>query len=287
LLNYPFTLLKPFPIFANKKNMYNKYFPENEYHTPANYKRSIWDILSFGTSLYFKAGFFKYLIKNRNLALANKYDTEQWAKSSYEIFRFSEDCGGKYHITGFNYIDQVKDEPVVFISNHMSTLETMVFPCLIAPVKEVTFVVKDILTTENIFGPIMRARNPIAVGRKDSRKDLMTVLTEGQNKLKEGTSIIIFPQHTRRAEFIPEDFNSLGIKLAQKAGVKVVPMAIKTDFWENGRIVKNMGVNHRNLPVFIKIGEPMEIKSSGKEEHQFTIDFISQSMEEWKDIRNK
>lgn len=280
--------VKTFFTFASKFTcMYNQYFPENEYHTPPNQKRSIWDVLSLGTSFYFKAGFLKFVIQNRKLALTNNYDTARWAHSSYEILKFSEGCGGKYHITGFDYVDQVKDEPVVFISNHMSTLETMVFPCLIAPVKEVTFVVKDTLTSDNLFGPIMRARNPIAVGRKDSRKDLLTVMNEGQQKLKEGTSVIIFPQHTRRPDFRPEEFNSLGIKLAQKAGVKVIPMAIKTDFWENGKLVKDLGINHRNLPVFIKFGEPIEIKGTGKEEHQSVVDFIERNLNNWKHIRNK
>lgn len=267
--------------------MFNKYFPENEYHTPVDHKRSVWDVLSLGSSLYFKVGFFNFVVKNRKLALANNYGTENWALSSYEIFKFSENCGGKYHISGFNYVDEVKDEPVVFISNHMSTLETMVFPCLIAPVKEVTFVVKESLTTNGLFGPIMRARNPIAVGRTDSRKDLITVMTEGQQKLAEGTSVIIFPQSTRATIFKPEEFNSMGIKLAQKAGVRVVPMAIKTDFWENGRIVKDLGINNRNLPVFIKFGKPMKVEGSGKDEHRFIVDFIANSLEKWKDIRNK
>jgi 1-acyl-sn-glycerol-3-phosphate acyltransferase len=261
--------------------MYNNYFPENEYHTPSDHKRSVWDILSFGTSIYFKLGFACKVLKNRKLALSGNYGTARWAQSSFEVMRFSENCGGKYHITGFNFVDQVKDEPVVFISNHMSTLETMVFPCLIAPVKEVTFVVKDSLTTSKVFGPVMRARNPIAVGRKDSRKDLITVLTEGQQKLKEGCSIIIFPQSTRKLDLKPEEFNSLGIKLAQKAGVRIVPMAIKTDFWENGKIIKDLGIARRKIPVFIKFGEPIEIKGSGKEEHQLVIDFIRKNLEEW------
>jgi 1-acyl-sn-glycerol-3-phosphate acyltransferase len=112
-------------------------------------------------------------------------------------------------------------------------------------------------------------------------------MTEGQQKLKEGTSVIIFPQHTRRNDFRPEEFNSLGVKLAQKAGVKVVPMAIKTDFWENGKIIKDLGINRRTIPVFIKFGEPITVKGSGKEEHQFIVDFIQQNANEWKNIRNK
>ncbi|MCF8357178.1 MAG: 1-acyl-sn-glycerol-3-phosphate acyltransferase [Prolixibacteraceae bacterium] len=261
--------------------MYNKYFPENEYHTPANHKRSVWDILSLGGSAYFKIRFLKFVLQNRRYALDGVYDTARWAHSSYEIFKFVEDCGGKFHITGFDHVDAVKDEPVVFISNHMSTLETMIFPCLIAPVKEVTFVVKDNLIRSKTFGPVMRARDPIAVGRTDSRKDLMTVLNEGKEKLIKGTSIIIFPQSTRKLDCNPSEFNSLGVKLAQKNKVRIVPMAIKTDFWENGKLVKDLGIARRKKPIHIKFGEPMAIRGSGKEEHQFVVDFIQDHLREW------
>lgn len=261
--------------------MLNKYFPVNDYHTPADRKRIIWDRLSMGSSFYFKLKFIDILFFNRKIALKGKYDTEQWALSSYSIQKYCEDCGAKFHILGLDNVDKVKDEPVVFISNHMGTLETMVFPCLIAPVKEVTFVVKDKLVKNKIFGPIMRARNPITVGRTDSRQDLMTVITEGKQKLAEGTSVVIFPQGTRAVEFKPENFNSLGIKLAQKAGVRVVPMAIKTDFWANGKRIRDLGPAIRKEPVYIKFGEPMEVKGSGKEEHQFCVDFIQKHLEEW------
>jgi 1-acyl-sn-glycerol-3-phosphate acyltransferase len=227
------------------------------------------------------------VLENRKLALKGKYDTAQWALSSYKIFKFSEQCGGRYHIEGFEQLDKVKDEPVVFISNHMSTLETMVFPGLIAPVKEVTFVVKENLTRNKLFGPIMRARNPIAVSRNDSRHDLLKVMSEGQKKLSEGTSVIIFPQSTRILDFNPEKFNSLGIKLAQKAGVRVVPMAIKTDFWANGKLHKDLGRLKRKVPVYIKFGEPINIKGSGKEEHQFVVNFIKDHLKKWNKQKNQ
>ncbi len=261
--------------------MHNKYFPNNEYHTPKFKKRVIWDKLLFGSSLYFNIRFLNFVFHNRKKALNGQYDTAQWAKSSVDIFKFVEDCGGKFHIEGFNHIDEVKDEPVIFISNHMSTLETMVFPGLIAPVKETTFVVKDNLIHNKLFGPIMRARNPITVSRNDSRHDLIKVMSEGQQKLNEGTSIIIFPQSTRTNEFIPEKFNSLGVKLAQKAGVRVLPMAIKTDFWANGTLHKDLGHLNRSEPIHIKIGKPIKIKGSGKEEHQQIVRFIQENLEYW------
>lgn len=259
----------------------NIYFEGNEYHTPANQKRAFGDKLSLGTSFYFNLRFIQILMRNRKLALNNQYDTHQWASSSLDVLKLVEVCQGKFHIAGFEHVESVKNEPVVFVSNHMSTLETMVFPSLIAPIKEVTFVVKDTLLSNFLFGPIMRARNPIAVGRKDPRADLVKVMSDGKQKLAEGTSIIIFPQSTRTLEFNPEAFNSLGVKIAQKSGVKVIPMAIKTDFWMNGWPLKDLGWLKRSEEIHIKFGEPITVKGTGKDEHQHCVDFIKQHLDRW------
>jgi 1-acyl-sn-glycerol-3-phosphate acyltransferase len=167
----------------------------------------------------------------------------------------------------------------------MSTLETMILPGLISPHRKVTFVVKESLVEHPLFGDVMRSRNPIIVGRTDPRKDLEAVMNGGMDLLSEGISIVIFPQSTRSIVFRPEEFNSLGVKLAKKAGVKVVPVALKTDFWGNGKIIREAGPIDRHKPIFIKFGEPFSITGSGKDENQKIIDFIISSLAEWKDIR--
>jgi len=171
--------------------------------------------------------------------------------------------------------------PVLFISNHMSTLETMVLPCVIAPHRDVTFVVKESLVRHPLFGDIMRSRNPIVVGRTDPRKDLEAVMNGGVELLSKGISIIIFPQSTRSIEFNPAEFNSLGVKLAKKAGVQVVPIAVKTDFWGNGKWIKELGPLDSNKPIYIRFGEPISITGNGKEENQRIIEFIKSSLEDW------
>ena len=125
------------------------------------------------------------------LAVKGIYNNKEWVHSSYSIFKLIEKCGGKFHLTGLENIEH-NEGPTVFISNHMSILETMVLPCLIAPVRDVTFVVKDSLVKHAVFGPIMRSRNPVVVSRDNSREDFKTVLTKGQELLAQGTSIVIF-----------------------------------------------------------------------------------------------
>ncbi len=220
------------------------------------------------------------VLRSRKEAIDGKYDTEAWIKSSFEIFRLIESCGGRFHMTGLRNL-AASPEPVVFIGNHMSTLETMTLPCIIAPARDVTFAVKESLVKHPFFGAVMRSRDPIVVGRENSREDLAVVLTKGQELLSHGTSVIIFPQSTRMVKFIPEKFNSLGVKLAANAKVKVVPFAIKTDYWEIGKFVKDLGHISRQKPIHMAFGEPMTISATGKQENAKIIEFIISHLKEW------
>lgn len=251
------------------------------YHTAENTPRFLLDRLLINTRVFFMLNFFRIVLKSRSAALKGKYDTEAWILSSYDIFKLIEGCGGRFHITGLDNLHKCKG-PVVFISNHMSTLETMIFPCLIAPLMDVTFIVKDSLVEHPFFGPIISAQNPIVVSRKDSRADLQIVMKKGQELLANGVSIVVFPQNTRTVEFVPKEFNSLGVKLASKAKVEVVPIAIKTDFWGNGKYLKDLGPINRNQPIHMAFGEPLPINGLGKEENNLIIEFISNHLEEWK-----
>jgi 1-acyl-sn-glycerol-3-phosphate acyltransferase len=261
--------------------MQKGYFGSDSYHTPERKDLSLTDKILLNNRLYFTLKYADIVLKTRKQAVRKLYDTKAWTDSSLYILRFIEKTGGNFHITGMENITKSPD-PVLFISNHMSTLETMIFPCIIQPLREVTFVVKESLVKHPLFGDVMRSRNPVVVGRKDARKDFETVMNEGAERLKNGISVIIFPQSTRSLEFKPEEFNSLGVKLARKAGVNVVPVAIRTDYWGNGKWIKELGPINRHIPINIKFGEPFGITGNGKEENQRIIDFIKSNLEVWK-----
>jgi 1-acyl-sn-glycerol-3-phosphate acyltransferase len=164
----------------------------------------------------------------------------------------------------------------------MSTLETFALPAIIAPFKDVTFVVKRSLIDYPVFKHVMRSRDPIVVDRTNPRKDFEAVLDGGTARLKAGRSIVIFPQTTRTATLDPETFNTIGIKLARKAGVPIVPIVLKTNAWGNGRLLKDFGKIDRSKPVHFAFGKPLWIKGRGTEEHQAIIEFILKKLEEWK-----
>lgn len=257
-----------------------QYFTEDRYDTPENTRRLLIDRLFMGSRWFFAGSYIRDIIRARSLAVKNAYDRNAWAESSYRIFKLLEGCGGRFHLSGLDNLRSC-EKPVVFVSNHMSTLETFIFPCIIAPFMEVTFVVKESLVRHFLFGPVMRARGPIVVTRKNPREDFQVVMSRGRELLLREISVIIFPQGTRTVSFNPAEFNSLGVKLAKAAVVKVIPVAVKTDFWGNGKYLKDLGPLNRDKPIYMKFGKPIEIKGSGKEEHKQIVDFIMDNLQQW------
>jgi len=215
------------------------------------------------------------------LAKHGVYDSQLWIESSVTTVRALESVGGSFDLQNLNVPRKI-DSPCVFIGNHMSILETFVLPCLIQPHRPVTFVVKESLLTYPLFGHVMRSRDPVVVGRTHPREDLRTVLEEGEKRLAANISVVIFPQTTRSVDFDPQMFNSLGVKLAKRCKVPVVPFALKTDAWGLGRRLKDFGRICPEKTVHIHFGEPMTVHGSGKEEHNMIVEFIGKKMAAWK-----
>ena len=73
----------------------------------------------------------------------------------------------------------------------------------------------------------------------------------------------------------------MGVKLALHAGVDVVPVALKTDFWSNGKHHTGFGPVHRNRPIYITFGSPMTPTGRGKAEHLKVVEFVESHLKAW------
>ena len=255
-------------------------FENGLYRTPP-VKNSVFINMLPSFSFYLKM--FKIVFKASSDAKRMKYDTAEWGRSSLDIFHALEYVGIKAEITGAdNFINFAK--PCVFIANHMSALETFILPCIIAPFRDVTFAVKKSLIDYPVFKYVIRSRDPIVVGRINPRDDLKAVLEGGTERLKAGRSIIIFPQTTRTDNFDAEKFNTIGIKLAKRAEAPIIPIALKTDAWGNGKLIKDFGKIEPSKKVYFAFGQSMMIHGRGDAEHQKIIEFISANLKKWKSV---
>lgn len=252
-------------------------YKNNRYQTPANATSFFGRLLP---SFSFYTSFLAVIYFSARKAQQGSYDTEAWRLSSFKAMQALERTGLKITISGIEHLQNL-DSPCVVVGNHMSMMDTVILPAIIAQEIPLTFIIKKSLLDYPVFKHVMRSRNPIALGRTNAREDLKTVMLEGKNRLDQGISITVFPQTTRGTGFDPKQFNTIGIKLAKKAGVPVVPVAIKTDAWTNGKIIKDLGRIHPKISTHFAFGAPLNIEGKGREEHQQVIEFIAGKIKEW------
>lgn len=231
-------------------------------------------------SLFYYPYLISYVVRYSNLAKAGKYGGEEWWRSSLSSMQALEKVGVEIEISGLQHLTTFAG-PCVFIGNHMSTMETICIPGMVQPYKDCTFVVKRGIVEYPIFKHLMLARDPIVVDRENPREDLKAVLEEGCSLLERGRSVIVFPQTTRTVNFDPEQFNTIGVKLAKRANVPVVPVALKTDAWGIGSWIKELGSIDPSKKIHFAFGAPIEIQNRGNEEHKQIIDFIQSHLQQW------
>jgi len=252
-------------------------FENNSYTTPA---RSISIISKFLPSWVFYFKLFRDVLRLSRITRRGMFNKQLMHDSSLWVVEDLESVGVKIEITGVENFRGL-DIPCVFVANHMSTLETFVLPAIILPFKDLTFVVKEELIRYPVFKYPMLASNPITVGRKNPREDLKAVMNGGLQRLNARISVVIFPQTTRYIDFDPTKFNTIGVKLAKKAGVPVIPVAVKTDAWGMGKYLKDFGKIDPSKQVYFSFGKPLWITGTGAEEHERVIEFIQNKLTQW------
>lgn len=232
------------------------------------------------TGLFFYAGLVGIVVRASRKAKRGRYGDAEWNESSAATLRLLESLGAKVQIENVAAFANLGG-PAVIVGNHMSTLETFALACMLQPHRPVTFIVKRALVEMPVFKHVMISRKPIVVGRTSARDDLRLVLEEGEAHLRAGRSIIVFPNRTRSASWRPAEFNTIGVKLAKRAGVPVIPVALRTDAWGIGKWIKDCGWIRPELPVHFAFGEPIAVTGNGREAHEATVRFITEHMCAW------
>lgn len=119
--------------------------------------------------------------------------------------------------------DKVPSGPVLFVSNHQSYFDIPVFMANVpypAP-----FVAKVELEKAPMLSYWMKQMGCLFMDRSNMRQSLKIIL-QGIEMLKEGTSLVIFPEGTRSKKDEVDEFKPGSLKLAVKAGVPIVPVTL-------------------------------------------------------------
>jgi 1-acyl-sn-glycerol-3-phosphate acyltransferase len=164
-------------------------------------------------------------------------------------------CGVKYTVNG---TDNIPLSPVVFISNHQSSWETILFYKLAFPIAPI---LKKELLNIPFWGWSMRLQKPIAIDRSRPREAGKSLLTQGVNRIQQGISVIVFPEGSRSKAGVVRRFSRGGAKLAIAANAPIIPIAHNAGyFWPPRQFLKRPGTIH------VEIGEPIGIDNKNANE---------------------
>lgn len=130
------------------------------------------------------------------------------------------------------------DGPVLIVSNHEGDFD---IPLLLGFVnKPFGFISKIEVKKVPVLSKWMDVMNCVYLDRKDRRQAVRSI-REGVKLLKEGHSILIFPEGTRSQGGPVGEFKSGSLRLAKDAGVPIIPISIEGTadvFEKNGRLIR-------------------------------------------------
>jgi 1-acyl-sn-glycerol-3-phosphate acyltransferase len=147
--------------------------------------------------------------------------------------------------------------PAVLASNHVGHLD-FVFSGYAARLRgrRVRFLAKKEVFDKGGVGWLMRQMGHIPVDREGSAGDSMSAAIA---ELQRGEVIGMFPEATISPSFIPRPGKTGTVRLAQKTGAPLIPVAL----WGTQRILTKWRPRNfrRGIPILVNVGAPIALSS--------------------------
>lgn len=167
---------------------------------------------------------------------------KKWARSLVKVAGVTVVTTGEENIP--------PEGSVLFVSNHQGNFD---IPILLGYIeKPKAFIAKIELLKFPLIRTWMIHLKCVFMDRSDIRQSLK-VINQAADHLKEGYSMVIFPEGTRSKNESLGEFKPGSLKLALKAGVPIVPVAIQGSYKimeQNGFLIKPA---HVEITIFAPI----------------------------------
>lgn len=169
-------------------------------------------------------------------------------------------CGIRARVHG---IENVPDHPCIVLSRHESTWETLFLQRLFSP--QATLIKRELLHLP-FFGWAFRTLRPIAIDRRQQRKALRTLISEGSQRLQSGIWVVLFPEGTRLQPGERVRFQPGGAALGAASGFPILVVVHNSgSFWPAHRYLKRPG------EIQLVISPPIATKGLSSKEIQAAV----------------
>ena len=178
-------------------------------------------------------------------------------------------CGIKVRIKGQ---ENVRDGiPTVFMCNHQSYFD--IFGLLAYLPADFKFILKQELMNIPLFGWALKRAGHIAIKRKNSREAIRGMIQVAE-KVKSGTSVLIFPEGTRSKDGKLQPLKKGGFHVALNSGCDILPIAISNSC----RIVVKGSLEINKGSFGIHFGNPIPVKGYEKKDMQELVNLVTEAM---------
>ena len=163
------------------------------------------------------------------------------------------------HITVDNRANLDPQQPYVFMANHASTID--IWALFLAIPRRVRMIAKKQLARIPILGWVMWAGRFIFIDRQNGVAARRSI-DEACQRIHNGESVLIFPEGTRTRDGDLGVFKKGGFHLATKAGVPIVPVALRgtRELMPRGSLLLRSGT------ITVVLGEPIPTQGLSDED---------------------
>ena len=187
---------------------------------------------------------------------------EEQRQAIAEVCHIWSDKVAKHFKTNIKVINPEnlpEEGPCVYVSNHQSYADILV---LLNVIKHQTgFIAKEELASIPVFSKWILRIGSLFILRGDARESLKTI-SEGVDMIKDGYSLVIFPEGTRSRGGQMGEFKPGSLKLATKAKTVVVPLTINGSY----KMYEEPGQITKNVTIEITVHKPVDTSQMDRKE---------------------
>ena len=203
------------------------------------------------------------------------YSSLRLVQGAFKLIMFA--AGTKLTVIGEENVP--KDRAVLYVGNHRSYFDVVM---TYARCPRLTgYIAKVEMLRYPLLRDWMKALYCLFLDRDDIKAGLKTIL-QGIEYIKNGISICIFPEGTRNHSDTMMPFKEGSLKMAEKTGCPIIPMAITN----SAEIFENHIPFVRRCHVILEYWEPIMPGELSKEEKKFLGAYTQQKIQEMLD-KNK
>ncbi|HEY5561261.1 MAG TPA: lysophospholipid acyltransferase family protein [Clostridiaceae bacterium] len=205
---------------------------------------------------------YQYYKKFKGKDISEKYLKKvvyDWGRNSISK------TGSKVKVIG---MENLPEGNCLFVGNHQSLFD---IPLMVSAIdKSMGFIAKDNLIKVPIISAWMRRMHCIFINRSNVREAIKSI-NEGIENLRNGYSMVIFPEGTRSKDGSIGEFKKGSLKLGTKIDIPIVPITINGTF----NIFEAQG-KIKPAKITLIISKPIYAKNYTKAEQGELSEFIKE-----------